>query len=183
MRAVRLHEIGQQSQVDQVPDPVAPSGGAVVRLETAALNHRDEFIRVGLYAKIQLPAILGSDGAGVVESVGPGVDSSWVGRKVVVHPSDGWGSDPRAQDMKTFLIRGMPKQGTFAEKIALPLDRLEPLPEHLSWPEAAALALAGVTAYRAPVTRGEAERGDHEPGTGIGGGGPPVAPPPAPAGR
>src|SRR5256885_9507002 len=170
MRAVRLHEIGQQSQVDQVPDPVAPSGGAVVRLETAALNHRDEFIRVGLYAKIQLPAILGSDGAGVVESVGPGVDSSWVGRKVVVHPSEGWGSDPRAQDMKTFFIRGMPKQGTFAEKIALPLDQLEPMPEHLSWAEAAALPLAGVTAYRALVTRGEVKRGDHVLITGIGGG-------------
>ena len=170
MRAVRLHEIGQQFQVDQVPDPVAPSGGAVVRLETAALNHRDEFIRMGLYAKIQLPAILGSDGAGVVESVGPGVDSSWVGRKVVVNPSEGWGTDPRAQDLKTFFIRGMPKQGTFAERIALPLDRLEPMPEHLSWPEAAALPLAGVTAYRALVTRGEVKRGDHVLVTGVGGG-------------
>ena len=161
MRAVRLHEIGQQFQVDQVPDPVAPAGGAVVRLEAAALNHRDEFIRMGLYAKIQLPAILGSDGAGVVESVAPGVDSSWIGRKVVVNPSEGWGSDPRAQDTKTFFILGMPKQGTFAEKIALPLDRLEPMPDHLSWPEAAALPLAGVTAYRALVTRGEVKRGDH----------------------
>ena len=170
MRAVRLHEIGQQFQVDQVPDPVAPAGGAVVRLEAAALNHRDEFIRVGLYARIQLPAILGSDGAGVVESVAPGADQSWVGRKVVVNPSDGWGDDPRAQDMKTFLIRGMPRPGTFAEKIALPLDRLEPMPEHLSWPEAAALPLAGVTAYRALVTRGEVKRGDHVLITGIGGG-------------
>jgi len=125
---------------------------------------------MGLYAKIQLPAILGSDGAGVVESVAPGVDSSWIGRKVVVNPSDGWGADPRAQDMKTFFIRGMPKQGTFAEKIALPLDRLEPMPEHLSWPEAAALPLAGVTAYRALVTRGEVKRGDHVLVTGIGGG-------------
>src|SRR6266852_6005813 len=88
MRAVRLHKIGEQFQVDQLPDPVAPPGGAVVRLEAAALNHRDEFIRVGLYAKIQLPAVLGSDGAGVVESVGPGVAASWVGRKVVVNPAD-----------------------------------------------------------------------------------------------
>jgi NADPH:quinone reductase-like Zn-dependent oxidoreductase len=88
----------------------------------------------------------------------------------VVNPSDGWGPDPRAQDTKTFFIRGMPKQGTFAEKIALPLDRLEPMPEHLSWPEAAALPLAGVTAYRALVTRGEVKRGDHVLITGIGGG-------------
>jgi zinc-binding alcohol dehydrogenase/oxidoreductase len=170
MRAVRLHKIGEQFQVDQLPDPVAPPGGAVVRLEAAALNHRDEFIRAGLYAKIQLPSVLGSDGAGVVESVGAGVDASWVGRKVVVNPADDWGPDPRAQDPKTFLIRGMPKQGTFAEKIALPLDRLEPMPEHLTWPEAAALPLAGLTAYRALVTRGELKRGEHALITGIGGG-------------
>lgn len=170
MRAVLLHKIGEQFQVEQVPDPAPPPGGAVVRLEAAALNHRDEFIRVGLYAKIQLPAIPGSDGAGVVESVAPGVPSSWIGRKVVVNPSDDWGPDPRAQDTKTFLIRGMPKQGTFAEKIALPVDRLEAMPEHLSWPQAAALPLAGVTAYRALVTRGEVKKGDHVLVTGIGGG-------------
>jgi len=171
MRAVLLHKVGEQLQVEQVPDPAPPPNGAVVRLEAAALNHRDEFIRVGLYSKIQLPAVLGSDGAGVVESVAPGVDSSWLGRKVVIDPCDGWGPDPRAQDSKTFLIRGMPKQGTFAEKIALPLDRLEPMPEHLSWPEASALPLAGLTAYRALVTRGEVKKGEHVLVTGIGGGG------------
>src|SRR5205823_10810579 len=80
MRAVRLHKIGEQFQVEQVPDPAPPPNGAVVRLEAAALNHRDEYIRTGLYAKIQLPVILGSDGAGVVESVAAGMDPSWVGR-------------------------------------------------------------------------------------------------------
>jgi len=170
MRAVRLHKIGEQFQVEQVPDPAPPPNGAVVRLEAAALNHRDEYIRTGLYARIQLPAILGSDGAGVIESVAAGMDPSWVGRKVVINPCDDWGPNPRAQDTKTFLIRGMPKQGTFAEKIALPLDRLEPMPEHLSWPEAAALPLAGLTAYRALVTRGELQKGEHVLVTGIGGG-------------
>src|SRR5207237_4970713 len=97
MRAVRLHKIGEQFQVEQVPDPSPPPGGAVVRLETAALNHRDEYIRVGLYARIQVPAILGSDGAGVVESVAPGVDQSWIGRKVVISPFDDWGPNPRVQ--------------------------------------------------------------------------------------
>jgi NADPH:quinone reductase-like Zn-dependent oxidoreductase len=139
----------------------------VVRLEAAALNHRDVFIRQGLYAKIQLPAILGSDGAGVVEAA---TDPSWVGKKVLVIPCEGWGPDPRAQDMKTFLILGMPKPGTFAEKIAQPLDRLVPMPEHLSFTEAAALPLAGLTAYRALVTRGEVKPGDHVLVTGIGGG-------------
>ena len=141
----------------------------MVRIEAAALNHRDVFIRQGLYAKIQLPAILGADGAGTVESVAGGADASWVGRKAVIVPFDSWGDDPRIQG-KDFLIRGMPRPGTFAEKIALPLDRIAPMPEHLSFPEAAALPLGGLTAYRALVTRGEVKKGDHVLVTGIGGG-------------
>jgi len=171
MRAVRLHQIGgpENLQVDELPDPGLPPGGAVVRIEAAALNHRDVFIRQGLYPKIQLPAILGADGAGTVESVAPGADRSWVGRKVVIVPFDSWGDDPRVPG-KDFLIRGMPRPGTFAEKIALPLDRLAPMPEHLSFAEAAALPLGGLTAYRALVTRGEVKKGDHVLVTGIGGG-------------
>jgi NADPH:quinone reductase-like Zn-dependent oxidoreductase len=171
MRAVRLHQIGgpENLKIDELPDPEAPPGGAVVRIEAAALNHRDVFIRQGLYPKIQLPAILGADGAGTVESVGPGADRSWVGKKVVIVPFDSWGDDPRVPG-KDFLIRGMPRPGTFAEKIALPLDRLAPMPEHLSFAEAAALPLGGLTAYRALVTRGEVTKGDHVLVTGIGGG-------------
>ena len=74
MRAVRLHKIGgiENLKVEEVPDPERPPNGAVVRLEAAALNHRDVFIRQGLYARIQLPSVLGSDGAGVVESAAVG---------------------------------------------------------------------------------------------------------------
>src|SRR3954467_1992865 len=171
MRAVRLHQIGgpENLKIDELPDPEPPAGGAVVRIEAAALNHRDVFIRQGLYPKIQLPSILGADGAGTVESVAAGVDASWVGRKVVIVPFDSWGDDPRVPG-KDFLIRGMPTPGTFAEKIALPLDRLAPMPGHLSFPEAAALPLGGLTAYRALVTRGELKKGDHVLVTGIGGG-------------
>jgi zinc-binding alcohol dehydrogenase/oxidoreductase len=171
MRAVRLHQIGgpENLKLEEVPDPQPQPGGAVVRIEAAALNHRDVFIRQGLYARIELPAILGSDGAGTVESVASGVDQSWVGKKVVIVPFDSWGNDPRIQG-KDFLIRGMPTPGTFAEKIALPLDRIAPMPEHLSFAEAAALPLGGLTAYRALVTRGEVKAGDHVLVTGIGGG-------------
>ena len=67
MRAVRLHKIGEQFQVEQVPDPAPPPNGAVVRLEAAALNHRDEYIRTGLYA---IPALMGA--AVVVGASGSG---------------------------------------------------------------------------------------------------------------
>jgi NADPH:quinone reductase-like Zn-dependent oxidoreductase len=171
MRAVRLLQKGSPKdlKLEELPDPAAPEGGTVVRLHAAALNHRDVFIMQGLYAKIQLPCVLGSDGAGVVESVGKGVDPSWVGRRVLLNPQSGWGPDPRAQG-RDFLILGMPEQGTLAERIAMPVGRLQRIPDHLSFEEAAALPLGGLTAYRALVSRGELRSTDHLLITGIGGG-------------
>ena len=171
MRAIRLLQKGTPADLKlvQLPDPVAAEGGAVIRLHAAALNHRDAFIMQGLYPRIVLPCVPGSDGAGVVESVGAGVPQSWLGRRVLLNPQSGWGGDPGAQG-KEFLILGMPEQGTLAEKIALPIARLEPIPEHLSFEEAAALPLGGLTAYRALVSRGGLLRSDHVLVTGIGGG-------------
>lgn len=171
MRAVVLHRQGppEELKVEELPDPVAPPGGAVVRLHGAALNHRDAWIRQGLYARIRLPAVLGSDGAGVVEAVGEGVDASWLGRRVVIDPNIDWGPDPRVQG-PDYRILGMPDQGTLAERIAQPVARLHEVPAHLSVAEAAALPLAGVTAFRALATRGEPRPGDHVLVTGIGGG-------------
>ncbi len=169
MRAAVLHQINDPLQVVELADPVAQPGGVLVRLRAAALNHRDAWIRKGLYARIKLPCVLGSDGAGEVAAVGDGVDPSWLGRRVIIHPSTGWGSDPRAQG-KEFTILGMPEQGTLAELIAVPVSRVEPLPEHLSFREGAAFSLGGLTAYRALVTRGEVKSGEHVLITGIGGG-------------
>lgn len=62
----------------------------LVRLQATALNHRDIFIQQGLYPRIKLPVIIGSDGAGVVEAVGDGVDSGWVGQAVLLNPAINW---------------------------------------------------------------------------------------------
>jgi NADPH:quinone reductase-like Zn-dependent oxidoreductase len=172
MRAVVVEKLGSPEEalsLREVPDPVLKPGEALVRVRAAALNHRDTFILQKLYPKIQLPAILGSDGAGEVVRVADGVDPSLVGRKVVIAPSHDWGRDPRAPG-KAFLILGMPDQGTMAELIARPAGELVPMPEHLSFQEAAALPLGGLTAYRALVTRGQIKASEHVLVTGIGGG-------------
>lgn len=171
MRAVQLLRQGspEELKVIELPDPAAGAGEAVVRLHAAGLNHRDVWIRQGLYARIQLPAVLGSDGAGVVESVGAGVPDTWVGKRVVLMPCEKWGPNPAVQG-KDFLILGMPRQGTMAEKIALPLSMLVELPPHVSFEHAAALPVAGLTAYRALTTRGGLRKGEHVLVTGIGGG-------------
>ena len=171
MRAVVLHAVGdvEQLRMEQRPDPHPGPGEAVVRLRAAALNHRDVWIRKGQYAGIKLPIILGSDGAGQVVEVGPGVDRSWVGRDVVIDPSLNWGTDERAQG-SSFHILGLPVDGTYAEMVLVPAANLHPKPAHLSWEEAAAVPLASVTAYRALVTRAQVQPGETVLITGIGGG-------------
>jgi NADPH:quinone reductase-like Zn-dependent oxidoreductase len=171
MKAIVLHELGspENLKLEEVPDPQAGAGEVVVDLKAAALNHRDVFILQNLYPKIKLPAILGSDGAGVVAAVGAGVDQSLVGREVVVNPSLEWGDDERFQGPK-YRILGMPEDGAFAEKIKVPAENVNPKPPHLSFEEAAALPLAGLTAYRSVVTRAQVKEGETVMITGVGGG-------------
>src|SRR5262249_3529685 len=116
MRAVQLTAVNQLTLAD-VPEPQPAPGEAIVRVRTAALNHRDVWIKLGQYAGLKFPCIPGSDGAGVVESVGPGVDVSWVGREVIINPSLHWGGREPAQGPE-FSILGLPRDGTLAEKVS-----------------------------------------------------------------
>lgn len=169
MNAAVITEVKKPVVFQTVPDPAAASGRAIVRLKAAALNHRDLWIQLGLYAGIKLPVIPGSDGAGVVESVGDPADQSWVGREIIINPSLDWGHDTWAQGPQ-FRILGLPDSGTFAEKISIPVANLAPKPAHLSWQQAAALPLAGLTAWRALFTRAQLTGGERVLVTGVGGG-------------
>ena len=169
MKAAVLLDHTQPVTLQTVPAPVATAGHAVVRLKTAALNHRDLFIWRGKYAGIKLPLIPGSDGAGIVESVGSDTDKDWLGRDIIINAALNWGPDPQAQG-PGFEILGLPRNGTFAEKIVIPVANLAPKPAHLSWEQAAALPLAGVTAWRALFTRAQLKAGERVLVTGIGGG-------------
>jgi NADPH:quinone reductase-like Zn-dependent oxidoreductase len=168
MRAVRIEGVGRVA-VTEVPDPVPGPGEALVAVRAAALNHRDVWIKLGQYAGLRYPCIPGSDGAGLVASVGPGSDASWVGREVVINPGSGWGPSEKAQG-SGFTILGLPRDGTLADLVTVPVSQLSPKPAHLSWEEAAALPLAGLTGWRALVTRAQMGAGDRVLVTGIGGG-------------
>ena len=170
MRAVVLHEAGGRLAVEDVPSPQTRPGEAIVQLRAAALNHRDVWIWKGQYAGLKFPAILGSDGVGTVVSAGAFDDERLVGREVIINPSLGWGSSPRAQDIATFRILGLPDDGTFAEYVKIPAVNVAAKPAHLSTIQAAALPLAGLTAFRAVSTQGRAQSGDRVLVTGIGGG-------------
>jgi NADPH:quinone reductase-like Zn-dependent oxidoreductase len=168
MRAIQLTAVNQL-QLAEVPAPVPAPGEAVVAIRAAALNHRDVWIKLGQYAGLKWPCIPGSDGAGVVSAVGEGVDAAWVGREVVINPGLDWGAGEHAQGA-AFTILGLPRAGTLAEQVVVPAAQLTPKPAHLGWEQAAALPLAGLTAYRAVFSRAQLRAGERVLVTGTGGG-------------
>lgn len=169
MRAIQLTAVNQL-EVREVAEPVAGAGDVVVKITAAALNHRDVWIKLGQYAGLKFPAILGSDGVGEIIAVGSGVDvGEWLGKRVVINPSFGWGAGELAQGGE-FSILGLPRDGTLAERIAVPLIQVSEAPAHLSDAEAAALPLAGLTAWRALMSRAKVQAGERVLVGGIGGG-------------
>jgi NADPH:quinone reductase-like Zn-dependent oxidoreductase len=174
MRAAVLREPGpaENLRLEDVDDPTPGPGEVVVRLRAAALNHRDVWIRsgTGAYAGgFRRRVILGSDGAGEVAAVGAGADPALAGRAVVINPSLDWGDDDVAQGPE-FRILGLPDDGTYAQQIRVPARNVHPKPAALSFEEAAAIPLAGLTAYRAVVSRAQVRAGETVLVTGIGGG-------------
>ena len=167
MQTLQLTAIDQLS-VTTVPDPLPEAGEVVVSLRAAALNRRDLWIKLGKYAGLKFPSHPGSDGAGVVTSLA-GCDPAWQAKEVIINPSFDWGANERANGEK-FTILGLPRAGTLAEQVVVPATQLHEKPAHLSWTEAAALPLAGLTAYRALFTRAQLMAGERVLITGIGGG-------------
>lgn len=172
MRALRLNAIGgpQELRVDSIGVPEIRENEALVRVRAAALNRRDLFVTLGLYPKIRLPITLGSDGAGEIAALGSVVSDLSAGDEVVIDPMLGWGEDPRVWDAANSSILGMPRDGTFAQYVAVPIENVYRKPAALSIEEAAAIPLAGLTAYRALFTRGALQRGETVLVTGVGGG-------------
>ena len=168
MRAVQLNGVNQLAIVE-VPDPQPGVDEVLVAVRAAALNHRDVWIKTGQYAGLKWPCIPGSDGAGEVIAVGSGVDPAWSGREVIINPGFNWGDSPRAQGPR-FMILGLPREGTLAERIVVPVSQVSTKPAHLMWHEAAALPLAGLTAYRALFSRAKLQSGERVLVSGIGGG-------------
>jgi zinc-binding alcohol dehydrogenase/oxidoreductase len=140
----------------------------VIKLKIAGLNRRDLYIP-NRYGDDKEALILGSDGAGIVESVGEAVSRVKIGDEVIINPALNWEKNSPAPP-KGFDILGMPDHGTFAEKIVLSEEQVEKKPGYLSWEEAGVLALSAMTGYRALVTKGQIQAGETVfiPGAGSG---------------
>ena len=169
MKAVVLKDKNEPLVWEEVETPTAAKGEVLVNIKAAAFNHRDLWIQKGQYAGLRYPIILGSDGSGVVTETGPGVQSDWLGKEVIINPGMNWGEDPSFHG-RDFKILGLPDNGTFADYVNVPAEYLYEKPAYLSFEEAASIPLAGLTAYRALFTRGQITKGSRVLITGIGGG-------------
>jgi NADPH:quinone reductase-like Zn-dependent oxidoreductase len=158
MKGLVLHAINTPLSLQELPTPVPGKGDALVRLRAASLNHRDLYITKGMYAGIRTPVILGSDGCG-----------EWQDKRVLINPGLHWGDSETVQS-RDFVVLGMPDNGTFATHLHINQAYLHQVPDHLSWLEAAALPLAGLTAYRVLFKRCVLQRGEKVLVSGVGGG-------------
>lgn len=178
MRAAVIREFGGPGvlRLEEVPTPRPGPGQVLVRLAAAALNHLDIWVRGGLRPKeLKGPHVLGSDGAGVVEELGPGVSQPAPGERVLLNPALSCGRCPwceRGEDSlcERFDILGLGHPGTFAEFVTVPAANALPIPSGLSFEEAAALPLAGLTAWRMMVTKARVRAGETVLVLGVGGG-------------
>lgn len=162
-----VHEYGEL-KVKEMTDPIAGEGEVVVSLKVAGLNRRDLNVP-NLRGENAEALILGSDGAGLIDSIGKGVTRFNKGDEVIINPSLRW-EKKSAAPPEDFDILGMPDHGTFAEKIAISVEQIEKKPSHLTWEQSGVLALGALTGYRALFTRGQFQAGEtiFIPGAGSG---------------
>jgi NADPH2:quinone reductase len=123
-----------------IPEPVAGPGDAVLELEFAALNPADRYLAEGAYpAKPPLPHILGRDGVGIVSAVGAGVNNIHLGDRQVILRGD----------------VGVYRAGTFAQKVAVPVESLVEVPAGWTREQASGATLVYLTAHQALTQWGE----------------------------
>jgi NADPH:quinone reductase-like Zn-dependent oxidoreductase len=154
VKAIRIHDDGgpEVLQYEDAPDPVAEPGQVLIELRAASLNHLDLWVRKGL-PSVPKPRILGADGAGIRADTR---------ERVVINP----GLEQRTR----ITVVGEHMDGTHAELIAVPETNVYPIPDSLSFEEAAAFPLVFETAWRMLVTKAALQPDEWVLIWGIGGG-------------
>jgi NADPH2:quinone reductase len=139
MKAIQIQKNGgpEVMALTEVVVPEAAAGQAIVKLEAIGVNFIDVYQRNGLYP-VELPYVLGVEGAGTVDQLGPGVEPFRIGDRVA------W----------------VGVSGAYAEYAAVPADKLVKLPEAVGFRDAAAAMLQGMTAHYLAVETYPIKKGD-----------------------
>src|SRR6185437_3013164 len=166
MKAIRFHEFGgpEVLKYEDVPEPKPREDQVLVRVRACALNHLDLWIRKGLPG-VKLPHINGSDIAGEVVSVGSYVSGIKTGLRVLLAPMVfcnhcAFCTSGQQNFCREFSVLGYGNDGGNAELIAVPQVSLLPIPERMSFDEAASIPLVFLTAWHMLVSRAHIKAGD-----------------------
>ncbi|MDV6237569.1 NAD(P)-dependent alcohol dehydrogenase [Leptospira ellisii] len=161
---MKAYEIQNQFGLENLkivdrPDPKPGHGQVLVRFRAASLNYRDYLMAIGKYnPKQKLPLVPLSDGAGEIVEIGPGVTKWKTGDKVCANFAQTWlDGAPDIHMLRNTL--GGPLDGTLSELRVFGEEGIVPMPENLTFAEAATLPCAALTAYTAIVTHGNVQPG------------------------
>lgn len=162
MKAIVFEKVGgpEVLKISSVPKPSPNAGEVIVKVRACALNRIDYYLRIEEDDAMPMPHILGSDVAGVVESVGDKVTGWKAGDAVIVCPSITCGECEQCRAGNEslcdyFRILGYQTQGGYAEYVTVPARNLIQKPERLTYEEAAAIPMVYVTTFHQLFTRGK----------------------------
>ncbi len=168
MKAVLFREHGgpEKLSYEDLPMPQIGPGEVLIRVKACALNHLDIWIRQGNPAyPMPMPHVSGSDIAGLVESVGAQVEGIQVGQRVFVSPGVScWHCEfclaGRENFCRSYSLIGAMMHGGYAEYVRVPFRNVLPIPENLSFEQAAAFPLVSVTASHMLFALGGLQHGE-----------------------
>src|SRR5262245_37697801 len=168
MKAVVFSQHGgpEVLQYQDVPKPKPGPGEVVLQVKAASINHIDIFLRRGMPGiKVQMPKIVGSDASGIVSDLDPAVSGLSVGQRVTINPgiscghcefcAAGFGSQ-----CASWAMCGQNRYVTYAEYVAVPAHIVLPIPDSMSFEEAAAAPLVFITAWSMMVGKGNIRPGE-----------------------
>jgi NADPH:quinone reductase-like Zn-dependent oxidoreductase len=168
MKAVVFNQHGgpEVLQYVDVPDPRPGPGEVLIEVKATSINHIDIFLRRGMPGiKVPLPKIVGSDAAGIIRELGPDVSGLTPGQRVTINPgitcghcefcSAGFGSQ-----CVSWAMVGENRDGAYAESLVIPAHIVLPIPDHISFEEAAAAPLVFLTAWSMMVGKGNIRPGE-----------------------
>src|SRR5262245_49575995 len=149
-----------------VPDPTAGPGEVLIEVKATSINHIDIFLRRGMPGiKVKMPKIVGSDAAGIVRELGPGVSGLVSGQRVTINPgiscghcefcAAGFGSQ-----CNSYAMVGESCDGAYAELLVVPAHIVLPIPDSFSFEEAAAAPLVFLTAWSMLISKGNIRPGE-----------------------
>jgi NADPH:quinone reductase-like Zn-dependent oxidoreductase len=168
MKAVVFNQHGGPEVLHyvDVPNPRPGPGEVLIEVKATSINHIDIFLRRGMPGiKVPLPKIVGSDAAGIIRELGRDVSGLTPGQRVTINPgiacghcefcSAGFGSQ-----CVSWAMVGENRDGAYAEFVVVPAHIVLPIPDHISFEEAAAAPLVFLTAWSMMVGKGNIRPGE-----------------------